>query len=77
MNQMFEFAGLRFRPLEKDDLKLLHLWENDFEVTMNSRNLPLNFVSMPQLEKRFESIESNLDLLEDRVIRDYVLKEDF
>jgi len=40
--------------MEREDLKLLHGWENDFEVTMNSRNLPLNFVSMPQLEKRFE-----------------------
>jgi len=51
---MFEFGDVRFRPMEREDLKLLHGWENDFEVTMNSRNLPLNFVSMPQLEKRFE-----------------------
>ena len=51
---MFEFGDVRFRSMEREDLKLLHGWENDFEVTMNSRNLPLNFVSMPQLEKRFE-----------------------
>ncbi len=51
---MFEFGDVRFRPMEREDLKLLHSWENDFEVTMHSRNMPLNFLSMPQLEKRFE-----------------------
>jgi RimJ/RimL family protein N-acetyltransferase len=50
---MFEFAGLKFRPLEKDDLKLLHAWENDFELMMYSRSKPLNVVSMVQLEERF------------------------
>lgn len=30
-----------------------------------------------RLDKRFESIEKDLETLEDRVIRDYVLKEDF
>lgn len=50
---MFEFAGLRFRPLEKDDLKLLHVWENDFELMMYSRSKPLNLVSMSQLEERY------------------------
>ena len=49
---MFEFAELRFRPLEKEDLKLLHAWENDFELMMYSRNQPLNTVSMAQLEER-------------------------
>jgi RimJ/RimL family protein N-acetyltransferase len=51
---MFEFAGLRFRPLEKDDLKLLHVWENDFELMMYGRSNPLNMVSMTQLEQRYE-----------------------
>ncbi|MCK4483027.1 GNAT family N-acetyltransferase [Candidatus Bathyarchaeota archaeon] len=51
---MFEFANLRFRPLEKDDLKLLHVWENDFELMMYSRSKPLNTVSMAQLEKQYE-----------------------
>ena len=50
---MFEFAELRFRPLEKEDLKLLHAWENDFELMMYSRSLPLNTVSMVQLEERY------------------------
>ena len=52
--RVFEFGDLRFRPIEKDDLKLLHEWENDFEVIMYSRNKPMNFLSMAQLEKRYE-----------------------
>jgi len=51
---MFEFGGVRFRPVEREDLKLLHVWENDFELIMYSRGKPLNFVSMAQLEKRYE-----------------------
>lgn len=51
---MFEFGDIRFRPVEKEDLKILHEWENDSEVIMYSRNLPMNFVSMVQIEKRFE-----------------------
>jgi RimJ/RimL family protein N-acetyltransferase len=50
---MFEFGSLRFRPLEKDDLKLLHVWENDFELMMYSRSKPVNVVSMTQLEERY------------------------
>ena len=30
-----------------------------------------------KLDRRFESIERDLDNLENRVVRDYVLKEDF
>jgi RimJ/RimL family protein N-acetyltransferase len=51
---MFEFAGLRFRPLEKDDLKLLHVWENDFELMMYSRSKPLNMATMAQLEQKYD-----------------------
>jgi RimJ/RimL family protein N-acetyltransferase len=51
---MFEFAGLRFRPLEKEDLKLVHVWENDFELMMYSRSKPLNLVSMAQLEEKYQ-----------------------
>jgi RimJ/RimL family protein N-acetyltransferase len=51
---MFEFGGVRFRPVEKEDLKLLHEWENDFELIMYSRNRPMNFVSMAQLERQYE-----------------------
>jgi len=50
---MFEFAGLRFRPLEKEDMKLVHAWENDFELMMYSRSKPLNVVSLTQLEERY------------------------
>ena len=51
---MFEFGDVRFRPVEREDLKLLHAWENDFWVIMYSRNRPLNFTSMLQLEKMYE-----------------------
>lgn len=51
---MFEFGSLRFRPVEREDLKLLHGWENDFEVMMFSRSKPLNYASMAQLEKQYE-----------------------
>ncbi len=51
---MFEFADLRFRPTEREDLKLLHEWENDFELIMYSRSRPMNFVNMAQLEKQYE-----------------------
>jgi RimJ/RimL family protein N-acetyltransferase len=51
---MFEFGDLRFRPIEKDDLKVLHSWENDFEVILYSRNRPMNIVSMTQLEQRYD-----------------------
>jgi RimJ/RimL family protein N-acetyltransferase len=51
---VFEFGRVRFRPLERDDLGLLHGWENDSEVIMYSRSRPLNFASLAQLEKQFE-----------------------
>lgn len=51
---MFELGNVRFRPVEREDLKLLHQWENDFETIMYSRNRPMNFVSMAQLEKQYE-----------------------
>jgi len=51
---MFEFGDIRLRPIEREDLKILHEWENDFEVIMHSRNMPINFVNMSQLEKRYE-----------------------
>jgi RimJ/RimL family protein N-acetyltransferase len=56
---MFEFAGLRFRPLEKEDLKLLHVWENDSELMMYSRSQPLNMATMAQLEERFAEWTKN------------------
>lgn len=51
---MFQFGNVLFRPVEKQDLELLHVWENDAELMMYSRSKPLTFLSMVQLEKRFE-----------------------
>jgi RimJ/RimL family protein N-acetyltransferase len=51
---VFEFGAVRFRSVEREDLKLLHVWENDFWVIMYSRGRPLNFVNVPQLERMYE-----------------------
>jgi RimJ/RimL family protein N-acetyltransferase len=51
---MFEFGDVRFRPVEKEDLKLLHQWENDFELIMYSRARPMNLMNMAQIEKEYE-----------------------
>jgi RimJ/RimL family protein N-acetyltransferase len=56
---MFEFGNVRFRSTEKEDLKLLHEWENDFELIMYSRSRPINFVSMAQLESQYEEWTKN------------------
>lgn len=60
---MFELGDIRFRPVEKDDLKLLYKWENDFELMMYSRSKPLNFVSMEQLERQYDKwMKENKDI---------------
>ena len=51
---MFQFGNVLFRPIEKQDLELLHIWENDSELMMYSRSRPLNSVNMTQLEKQFD-----------------------
>ncbi len=51
---MFELGSVRLRPMEKEDLKVWHEWENDFEVMMYSRSRPLNMVNMTQLETRYD-----------------------
>ncbi|MGQ9565517.1 MAG: GNAT family N-acetyltransferase [Candidatus Bathyarchaeales archaeon] len=51
---MFEFGDVKFRPVEKEDLKLMHQWENDFELIMYSRAQPMNLMNMAQIEKQFE-----------------------
>ncbi len=51
---MFEFGKLRFRPIEREDLRLLHEWENDFQLIMYSRSKPMNFVNTAQLEKQYD-----------------------
>ena len=51
---MFQFGKVLFRPREKQDLALIHTWENDSELMMYSRSKPLSFLSMAELEKQFE-----------------------
>ena len=45
--------------MEREDLKALHKWENDFELIMYSRSKPINFVNMAQLEKQYEEWVKN------------------
>jgi RimJ/RimL family protein N-acetyltransferase len=52
--RLFEFGRVRFRALEREDLRLLHSWENDSELIMYSRSRPLNFVSLAQLERQYD-----------------------
>jgi RimJ/RimL family protein N-acetyltransferase len=51
---VFDFGDLRFRPIEKEDLELMHKWENNSELMMYPRSNPMNFVNMTQLEKKYE-----------------------
>ncbi len=51
---MFQFGKVLLRSREKEDLELVHKWENDSELMMYSRSKPLSFVSMAQLERQFE-----------------------
>jgi len=51
---VFELGRARLRPMEREDLKAWHEWENDFEVMMYSRSRPLNMVNMAQLEARYD-----------------------
>jgi RimJ/RimL family protein N-acetyltransferase len=51
---MFEFGEIRFRPVEKTDLQVLHRWENDADLITYSRSNPVNFVNLTQLEKQFD-----------------------
>jgi RimJ/RimL family protein N-acetyltransferase len=51
---MFQFGDLLFRPRERQDLELIHKWENNSELMMYSRSRPLNLANMAQLERQFE-----------------------
>jgi RimJ/RimL family protein N-acetyltransferase len=71
---LFEFAELRFRPLEKEDLKLLHVWENDFETMMYHRQEPLKTVSMSQLEEKYAELTKDEKSL-NFIVENTTLKE--
>lgn len=51
---MFRMGEILLRPLERDDLKLVHELENDFLGTYYSRGMPINFKSMDEVIKEFE-----------------------
>ncbi len=51
---MFEIGNLIFRKVEREDLKLLHEWENDFELMLYSRGKPQNMKSYDEVVKEYE-----------------------
>jgi len=61
--RVFEFGNVRFRPIEKADLAILHEWENDSELMMLSRSRPMNFASGLQLERQYEEWAKDYDTL--------------
>jgi len=54
---MLEFGPIILRALEKEDVKALHKWNNDYIVTLYSRGKPFEFKNMLIME---EEIEKNL-----------------
>jgi RimJ/RimL family protein N-acetyltransferase len=54
---MLEFGPIILRALEKEDVKTLHKWNNDYIVTLYSRGKPFEFKNMLVME---EEIEKNL-----------------
>ncbi|MBD6956000.1 MAG: GNAT family N-acetyltransferase [Thermoplasmatales archaeon] len=51
---MFRIADIKFKPLEREDLKLVHELENDFLGTYFSRGMPLTFKSMDEVVNEYE-----------------------
>ncbi|MGC8663371.1 MAG: GNAT family N-acetyltransferase [Thermoplasmata archaeon] len=51
---MFRIANLRLRPLERNDLTLVHELENDEQGTLYARGLPLNFKTMDEVIQEYE-----------------------
>ncbi len=51
---MFKIGPVTLRPLEREDLSLVHELENDFLGTYYSRGMPINFRSMEEVVNEFE-----------------------
>jgi RimJ/RimL family protein N-acetyltransferase len=58
---MFEFGTIRYRAIEKEDLKYVHEWENDYDLFLYLRGgTPLHFITLEQIENEYN------DLLKDK-----------
>lgn len=51
---MFRIGGIRLRPLERNDLALVHELENDEQGTFYARGMPLNFKTMDEVVQEYE-----------------------
>ncbi len=51
---MMEIGRIRFRPLRREDLRLLEVWENCHVCTLYSRGKPLVFKNMDDIEREYE-----------------------
>ncbi len=59
------------RAFEREDLKLLHKWQNDEEVMRLTRSSPDHVISMVALEAKYERILKGDDFLD----RGYIIEE--
>ncbi len=59
------------RSFERDDLKLLHKWENDEEVMRLARSFPDHTISMVALETKYDRALKGEDVAE----RGYIIEE--
>ncbi len=59
------------RSFERDDLKLLHKWQNDEEVMRLARSFPDHTISMAALEAKYDRVLKGEDLAE----RGYIIEE--
>ncbi|MGC8497711.1 MAG: GNAT family N-acetyltransferase [Thermoplasmata archaeon] len=60
---MFDFGSARFRAIEKEDLKYIHEWENDYELFLYTRANPLHFITVEQVENEYEELLKNKNAL--------------
>ena len=59
------------RAFEKDDLKLLHKWENDEEIMRLARSSPDHAISMVALEAKYDKVLRGEDFAE----RAYIIED--
>lgn len=59
------------RSLERDDLKLLHKWQNDEEIMRLARSSPDHTISMVALEAKYDRVLKGEDFAE----RGYIIEE--
>ena len=59
---MFKFETIRFKVMEKEDLKYIHEWENDYELYLYTRANPLHFISSEEVESEYNDLQKNKNM---------------